>query len=114
MITTLTLIPAHSGTESSVHMVDLAEKPTFDAIGTAVEPLLGFSMLDTERVNVFQAGSYTDLFVHDSGALLGLPRNERATAIYRHNVLAHEPGTDPESLPAIYGPAVLSSRRIWF
>lgn len=78
-----------------------------------------------------------DMFVDDSGAPMllewqdvactkaaltrkgkGLPRNEAATAIYRRATIlgrtAIKYDGDPETLPAIYGPAVLFDRRVWF
>jgi hypothetical protein len=47
------------------------------------------------------------LYVDDLAIPKELPRNERATAIYRSRYLARHPSFDPEALPFIAGPAVL-------
>lgn len=63
---------------------------------------------DIERVNVLYLGEYRDMFIGATSSINGRHiRNIRATAIYRNNVLSNVPGTDPESLPAISGPAVI-------
>ena len=43
-----------------------------------------------------------------------LPRNEKATAIYRNNWLTQHPNTDPEMMAFIVGPAVVFSDRVWY
>lgn len=111
METTYTIIRP-DGTEEH-HTVDLPQEPGFDALAKIIRPILGKGR-DLERVNVLHEDRYTDMFVDDSGLLDDLPLNEKATAIYRNNVLKHEPGTAPESLPPIAGTAVLFSRRVWF
>ncbi len=63
-------------------------------------------------------GQRRDMFVSEYGRLQmpgrgPLPRNERATAIYRTLALVQAPATDPERLPWIAGPAVLFERRVW-
>lgn len=76
-----------------------------------VEPLLDGGNL--EHVRVLWHGQYRDMFVDDVGQLKDLPHNESATAIYRANWLQHHPGTDPETLPDIVGPAVLFDDAVW-
>lgn len=111
METTYTIIlPDGQRTE---HTIDLPKEPGYDRLAKIVYPVLGKGR-DLERVNVFHDGKYTDMFVDDSGLLDELPRNEVATAIYRANVLKHEPGASAEGLPHIAGPAVLFSRRVWY
>lgn len=58
---------------------------------------------------------YRDLFVNEMGHVRQLQRNELATAIYRNNVLVHDPARNPipEALPWIAGPAVLFRERVW-
>lgn len=83
---------------------------------SALRPLFT-ELLDggyAEHVAVLHRGQRTDMFVDGDGIAKGLARNGAATAIYRNNTLTREPGTDPESLPAIFGTAVLCSRRVWF
>jgi hypothetical protein len=79
-------------------------------IMTALEPAE-----DYEHVNVFWQGEYRDMFVDETGALKGLPRNDKATTIYLNNMRTHDPENpaliDP---PAIYGPAVLFDTKVWF
>lgn len=111
MKTTATIIRA-DGTEEQREL-DWPHEPGYHAIRDLVEPVLGAGRF-LEHVAVLHEGQRTDMFVDDSGLLDGLPRNEKATAIYRNNVLTHEPGTDPESLPHIAGTAILMSRRVWF
>lgn len=93
--------------------VDWPEAPTFKAMSALIEPILE---ADLERANVFWDGKYTDMFVDDCGKLKGLPRNEKATTIYRNNCLVHDPVSypDPEKMPCIYGTAILFSRKVWF
>lgn len=67
-----------------------------------------------ERVAVLHEGKQMDMFVDEMGQGKGLRRNDAATAIYRNNWLTQHPGTDPESLPDVVGPAVLFHRRVWF
>jgi 2,3-bisphosphoglycerate-independent phosphoglycerate mutase len=40
-------------------------------------------------------------------------RTPEATQIYRANTLKNVPGVDPESLHAIYGPAVVFLEKVW-
>lgn len=67
-----------------------------------------------ERVNVWFGEKYTDMFVDEVGIEKGLPRNERATEIYRANWLRAHPKDDPESLPHVAGVAVVFDARVWF
>lgn len=63
---------------------------------------------DFEHVAVLFEGTRRDMFVGETSSINGRHiRNVRATEIYRNNTMTHHPGTDPESLPAISGPAVL-------
>ena len=80
----------------------------------------GFVGQPVEHVNVFSdfndndEYAYRDMFVHEDGHLVGLSCNDVATAIYRANVLMHEPGKyRPESLPVIVGTAVLFRDKVW-
>lgn len=68
-----------------------------------------------ERVNVLYSGEYRDMFIGETSAINGRHiRNIRATAIYRNNFLSNNPGTEPESLPPISGPAILfPDYQIW-
>ncbi|MBY0561513.1 hypothetical protein [Hyphomicrobium sp.] len=86
--------------------------PSLKEIKAQIEPLLGLRPL--ERVAVLYEGQQLDMFVDEMSALDELPRNDVATSIYRNNWLTQYSDTDPEMLPAIYGPAVLAMRRIWF
>ena len=93
---------------------DLPEKPSLAQLKAIVEPIVGSPM---EHVTVLDpaADDYRDLFVDELGHIRPggpKPRNEAATAIYRHNWLTHE-GGDPEDLPDIAGAAVLFDRVVW-
>jgi hypothetical protein len=78
--------------------------------------------VNAERVRVIRSAAepyrngdeYLDMFVDEDSHGRERPRNEAATTIYRANALRQFPGTDPESLPWIAGPAVLFDRRVWF
>lgn len=60
-----------------------------------------------QRIEVILDGDVRGMYVDDLAHLKDLPRNERATALYRsHYVLSH-PFVQPESLPYIAGTAVL-------
>ncbi|PZU95495.1 MAG: hypothetical protein DI527_00365 [Chelatococcus sp.] len=108
--TTITIL--RPGEAAKTETFDLPREPGYHALKRLVEPHLDGGSL--EHVSVLHDGEPTDMFLHDEGALIELPRNEPATAIYRANWLNQNPGADPESVPAIYGPAVLFSRRVWF
>lgn len=110
-MTTITIM--RPGAPEEVRPVEqLADDPGYPALKAIVEPFLDGG--DLEHVTVLHDGKRTDMFVDECGSLKGLPRNEPATSIYRNNWLTQHPKEDPESLPAIYGPAVLFSRRVWF
>ena len=89
------------GTEQHLAF-DLPQDPGFHALDRIIRPLIDGANL--ERVCVLYHGQVTDMFVDDEGLLKGLPINEKASAIY-----------NPRSfVPAIFGPAVLFLRRVWF
>jgi len=92
---------------------DLPAEPGYDALKQLIGPLIDGEPL--EHVTVLHEGERRDMFVDENSALTGLPRNEAATAIYRNNWLTRHPGADPESIPAIYGTAILfPDRQVWF
>lgn len=110
MLTTMHIYAV--GRERETREVDLAKEPGYLALKTVLTPLLDGA--DLEHVSVLFEGRRADMFVDEIGANKGLPRNEPATTIYRANWLAQRPEERPESLPAIYGPAVVFARRVWF
>jgi hypothetical protein len=94
--------------------IDWPEAPTFAQIKAVVEPIVG-SPLEHVRVLDPEAGEYRDMFVDELGHIRAggpKPRNEVATAIYRHNWLKHE-GGEPEDLPWIAGTAIVFDRIVW-
>jgi hypothetical protein len=97
---------------------EMAEQPTYNEINALVRPLIS-TMLTThdyiEHVTVLHEGERRDMFVDEQGEAKNLPRNEAATTVYRNNWLTAHPKADPESIPYVYGDAVLfTSRQIWF
>lgn len=92
--------------------VEWPNEPGFDAINKMVQPLIGGGHI--EHVSVLHDGERRDMFVDEEGRVKGMPRNDRATAIYRTAWLSRNPGGDAEALPHIAGPAVLFTRRCWF
>jgi hypothetical protein len=91
----------------------LPEKPRLDHLRKLIEPHLDGERL--EHVSVLWEGQRRDMFVGETSSINGrMIRNIRATEIYRNNWLTRNLGADPESLPAISGPAVLFDRIVWF
>lgn len=109
--TDFTIIRANGDEET--HSVELPARPDYFQLKAVIQPIMG-ERNDFERVAVLHNDQAIDMFVDENGQLKGLPRNERATAIYRANWLKQRPGTPAESLPCIVGTAVLFSRRVWF
>lgn len=92
---------------------DLPTEPSYEALRKIVVPALSSEFL--ERVFVRNSnGVMVDMFVDENGVDNSLPLNEIATRIYRRNWMTQHPDEDPEDLPAIYGPAVVFDRRVWF
>lgn len=115
MIPTTYVLYLPDGTQQP-SLCDLSQRPEVEELRAVICPLLGGA--DLERVRVLLEGPkgplYADLFVDERSAAKGLPRNEAATSLYRALSLKRSPGLDPETLPAIYGPAVLFHRPVWF
>ena len=88
----------------------LPKAPGYTELEKHIRPLIGS---DFERVAVIFNGKQTDMFVDDCGRLKALPLNRAATDIYRAGALLKEPTRRPETLAAIYGPAVLFARPVW-
>jgi hypothetical protein len=102
--TTRILIISADGTTED-RQVTFAATPNYDSLRKAMEGVFdeGF-----EHVNVLLDDRRRDMFVGETSAINGRhSRNEKATTIYRNNALTRSPGIDPETIPAIYGPAVL-------
>jgi hypothetical protein len=96
--------------------VDWPFRPEDREVETMVRPYLGGHPSD--RVQVVYDGTERDLFVVVAlNSRIGQPSalafNSGATSIYRNSWLRQHPGTDPETLPAILGPAVLFERPVW-
>lgn len=97
--------------------IDWPRHPGYEAIKALVEPILGDNE-PLEHVTVLFEGKRADMFVSEIGhrrltTRPPLPRNDRATSIYRTAWMAQHPDQDPESLPTIAGPAILFSRIVW-
>ena len=110
MINTQFTILRADGTEE-VRSQRMHETPGYMVLQVLLKPILGCEY--AERVRVLHDGQRLDLFVDEIGIKKRLPRNEKATAIYRNHALTLDPGADPEILSCIYGDAVLFSRRVW-
>lgn len=90
--------------------------PGYGVLTAAVEPILNGNLEHVTVLADYDGGTNyvrLDMFVHETGVVDGLPRNEAATTIYRRNWLLQHPGTDPESMPFIAGVAILFDRRVW-
>ena len=105
-----------TGGETVDHEVDLPQEPGYGALRDIILPHLsgGEHEAELEHVSVLWNNEALDMFVDDLGALLHLPVNPKATEIYRNNWLTQHPDTDPESLSAIYGVAILFHRKVWY
>lgn len=124
MLTKYTIFLPDNSVEPIERATDWPDKPDFHTIAAIIEPaLLEFGAKnDAERVNVWLTpdfepggdGFYTDMFVDEMGLIDGLPRNDRATKIYRANHLTFQKPAFPETLPYIAGPAIVFHRRVWF
>ena len=100
----------------------LPANPSLQRLRATILPLIPEAEY-MEHVSVLAAFSasddlkHRDMFVSESGHKDMLPRNDRATAIYRQATMAGRSGApvpaDPEDLPWIAGTAVLFERRIW-
>lgn len=99
------------GQERETQVLDLPQFPGLVGLRQVLRPLLDSA--DLEQVSVLFEGRRADMFVDDESATKGLPLNEAATAIYRAWSLKRDPDTDPDSLPAIFGPAVIFDRIVW-
>lgn len=92
--------------------IEWPKDPGYDRLRDLVVPLLGNVWL--EHVRVLDEGRYKDMFVAEAGHRLKLPRNEKATALYRAGWLKLYPGARPEDLAHIVGPAILFDQQVWF
>lgn len=99
------------GTEQT-HQIRLPAAPTLQTLRSLIVPHLNGG--DLEQVGVLHNGKGTDMFVDEEGLLKRLPRNDKATAIYRAHYLKQNPGVEPEQLGFIAGTAVIFDRRVWF
>lgn len=75
-------------------------------------------VVNMEHVNVLFGEMICDMFIDEDAHQHNLPRNEKATEIYRNaTMLGRTPvpvPADPEELPFIVGTAVLFVERVWF
>jgi hypothetical protein len=95
------------------NQVEWPALPDRSEVETLIGPLLGGD--PAEHVTVLYEGEPRDMFVSELGhepVNAPLPVNPAATKIFRANVLADYPDTDPDRLPAIAGPAVLFANRV--
>lgn len=93
--------------------IDMGAEPGYAELKALITPLLDGEPLEHVHV-LLTDGTRSSMFVDECGRNRGLQRNEAATRIYRNNVMTNQPETQPESMPAIYGPAIVFSRRMWF
>ena len=119
VLTKLKVIAVNGAETLEEHELD--PEPSYTVLKALIEPHLDNNWL--EHVNVwddFGTGKMRalDMFVDENGLIKGLPRNDKATVIYRRaNLLgksAVPPVKNPEMLNCIVGPAVLFNRRVWF
>lgn len=109
-MTDFIIIKADGTKEAGV--ADWPHHPGYDRIKTLIRPLLDDNQF--EHVSVLHEGKRTDMFVDEMGMMNGLWVNTKATEIYRNNTMTHQPDTNPDDLPQIYGTAILFATRVWF
>ena len=97
--------------QPEVREIELPQRPGFHALDELLRPILGGAL---EHVGVLFDNKRCDMFVNELGAVEKLDRNEEATKIYRTVSLQRNSKLNPETLPYIYGTAVLFERRVWF
>lgn len=107
----MTLLPEMIGERREI-TVEMSARPKLQELKDVVLPHLDGQ--DMEHVAVLHDRKRCSMFVGETSVLDGRIRNVRATEIYRNNWLTQHPGTDPENLPCICGPAVLFDRNVWF
>lgn len=109
--------PGERPEEAVVRLPETTSARYYSRLREAVEAVTGGPM---EHVTVFtsfdgEEPRYRDMFVHETGHLLGMPINDMATVVYRNNVMVHEvPTPVMNDLPNIVGPAVLFAKKVWF
>jgi hypothetical protein len=81
----------------------------FRSIRGMINELVGGTL---EHVAVLHDGRRADMFV-EQGSAGKFPFNPSATEIYRNYTMTRSPGTNPNSLPKIYGVAVLFDKIVW-
>lgn len=106
-----TFIIMRPGREAEVHIVDLPLEPGYDRLDALIRPLLDGH--DLEHVTVLYRDRRADMFVDEMGGCKALPVNDAATAIYRAASMRRDPDVNPDSLPAIFGTAILFERIVW-
>lgn len=99
------------GQQDEADEIEWSASPGLTALHDLLRPLLDGGQ--PEHVTVLWDGRRADMFVDEDGVQKRLPVNVAATAIYRAAWLRRNPGTDPNSMPAIHGTAVLFERIVW-
>jgi hypothetical protein len=92
--------------------VVLSEAPTYDELRKVLRPVFGEHHV--QRITVLHGGRPSDMFVDERSHELGLPLNEAATQIYWSSSPIEDLSAGARDCPAIAGPAVTFSRRVWF
>jgi hypothetical protein len=99
------------GSDRMTREVDWPDEPGHELLENLIEPIVGGPM---EHVNVLFNDRMSDMFVHELGRLLNLPRNEEATEIYLANWRKQNPGLIGATQDFITGNAIIFDRRVWF
>lgn len=94
------------------HTVELPAMPNYNDLSALMQPT--FAPDYPSHVSVLVDDEARDLFVAENGHRDELPRNDKATEIYRANYMSKNPEADPENLPHIVGKAFLFDRKVWF
>src|SRR5262245_31118206 len=106
------LIPADKHQPIRRGTVVMSAKPAWEELDLFVADHL--DCCTPMKVGLIISNEERDMFIDGIASMKELPRNELATSLYRANYLAKHPGTDPEKLPFICGPAILFDEQVWF
>jgi hypothetical protein len=106
------VIPADKAEPIHAGMVMMPDVPEEEEIRGVVEPMLGG--FTTTLVKVLDEGKAREMFVDELATPKELPRNERATKLYRDFLSERFPDVARDDMPHIAGTAIVFDEQVWF
>jgi hypothetical protein len=101
------VIPADVSEPIRPGIATFREVPSRQEIARVVRPLIDDATMMRVPVTRAETGLAVDMFVDELAIIKDLPRNERATTIFREEYLLWHPFADPAKLRFIAGTAIL-------